>query len=120
MPHAAKLRTGHEDIAHLQRTALHEDGGNRSAALIELGFNYGALGAAMRIGFKVEKFGLQQNSLFELVEIGTLRGGYFDGERIAAEILDLDLVLQKLRLHPHGIGVGLVDLVDRNNDGHAC
>ena len=39
--------------------------------------------------------------------------------RLAAQIFDLDLVLQQFGLHPHRIGVALVDLVDRDDDRHA-
>ena len=38
--------------------------------------------------------------------------------RLAAQIFDLDFVLQQFGLHPHRIGVALVDLVDRDDDRH--
>ncbi len=117
--HAAEFRTGHHDIADLQRAALHEHGGDGAAALVELGFDHGAFGGAIGIGLEIEHFGLQENRFFQLVEIGALGGGDFDGEGFAAQIFDLDFVLQQFGLDARRIGVGLVDLVDRDDDRNA-
>ena len=91
----------------------HQHGGDRPAALVELGLDHRAFGGAVGIGLEVEHFGLQQDRFFELVEAGALGRGDFDGHGLAAHILDLDLVLQQLGLDPLRIGVALVDLVDR-------
>ena len=39
-----------------------------------------------------------------------------DGERVAAELLDLHVVLQQFLQDPVGVGLGLVDLVDGDDD----
>ncbi len=57
-------------------------------------------------------------SFFQLVEIGALGGGDFDRQRFAAHFFDLDFMLQQFGLHPHRIGVALVDLVDGDDDRH--
>ena len=49
------------------------------------------------------------------VEIHLLGRRHLDVEHIAAERLDLHLVLQQLAAHAFGLGVGLVDLVDRDD-----
>ncbi len=116
----APFRTGNHDVADLQGAALHQHGGDGAAALVELGLDHRAFGAAFRIGLEVEDFGLQQDRLFQLVEIGALGGRDFDHLGFAAHVFDLDFVLQKLGLDPVGIGVALVDLVDRHDHGHAC
>ena len=53
------------------------------------------------------------SSLSRLVLLGRRD---FDVEHVAAERFDLDLVLQQLGAHALGLGVRLVDLVDRDDD----
>ena len=74
--------------------------------------------AAVGIGLEIEHFGLQQDGFFQLVEIDALGGGDFDRQGFAAQIFDLDFVLQQFGLHPGRIGVALVDLVDRHDHRH--
>ena len=73
---------------------------------------------AIRIGLEIEDFGLQPDRFEQLVEIGLLGGRDFDVEHVAAERFDLDLVLQQLGAHALGLGVRLVDLVDRDDHRH--
>jgi hypothetical protein len=75
-----------------------------------------AFGGAVGVGFQVEQLGLQQNRFLELVEIRALCGRHIDGKRFAAQLFDLDLVLEQLGLHARRVGVAFVDLVDRDND----
>ena len=79
--HAAPFVAGDDDVADLQRAALHQHGGDRAAALVELGFDDDAFGGAVRIGLQVENFGLQQDRLEQLVEIGALGRRDFDVQR---------------------------------------
>ncbi len=53
-----------------KRALLDENGGNRTAAAVELGFDDRTFGSAVRIGLQVENFGLQQDGFEQLVEIG--------------------------------------------------
>ena len=99
----------------LQRAALNQHGGDRTAAAIELGFDHGAFGGTFRIGLEIEQFGLQRDHLEQLVEIGLVLGGYLDVDDFAAERFDLNLVLQQFGAHALRLGVGLVDLVDRHD-----
>ena len=98
--HAAPFRAGHDDVADMQRAALDQHGGDRAAALVELGLDHRAFGGAVGIGLEVENFGLQQDGFFQLVEIGALGGGDFDRLRFAAQFFDLDFMLQQFGLHP--------------------
>ncbi len=118
--HAAPLRSRDHDIAHFERAALHENRGDGPAALVELGFDDGAFSRTVGIRLEIEQFSLEQNRFLELVEICALGCRNFDGEHVAAHVFDLDFVLQQFRLHPHRIGVGFVDLVDRDDDRNAC
>ena len=67
---------------------------------------------------EIEDFRLQQDRLLELVEAGLLDRRDLDVEHVAAHLLDHDLVLQQLLAHALGLGVGLVDLVDGDDDRH--
>ncbi len=101
-----------------QRAALHQNGRDRAAAAVELGFEHDALGGAVRVGLQVEQFGLQQDRFLQLVEIGLFQRRHLDVEHLAAELLDDELVLQQFLADPVGSGVGPVDLVDRDDDRH--
>ena len=114
--HAAPVRAGDDEVADPQRAALHENGGDRPAAAIEPRLDHRALGAALRIGDEVEQFGLQRDRLEQLVEVDLLGRRDLDGQRVAAERLDLHVVLQQFLHHALRIGLGLVDLVDRDDD----
>ena len=104
--HAAPLVAGDDDVAGHQRAGLHQHGGDRAAALVELGLDDDAFGGAVRIGLEVEDFGLQQDRLEQLVEIGALGGGDLDVEHLAAH---------RLRRRPRAAGARV-----RTFCGSAC
>ena len=114
----APLGTGDDEVAHLQRAALHQHGSDHAAAAIELGLDDRAMRLAVRVGAHVEQLGLQLDCLDQLVEVGVLGGADWNAQHVAAEILEHDVVAQQLLLHPVRVGVGLVDLVDRHDDRH--
>ncbi len=116
---AAPVRTGDDEIADPQRAALHEHGGDRAAAAVEPRLDDRAFGAARGIGDEVEQLGLERDRLEQLVEVDLLGRRDLDGQRVAAERLDLHVVLQQFLHHPLRIGVGLVDLVDGDDDRRA-
>ena len=115
---AAHLGAGDHDVADAQRSALHQHGRDRTAAAVELGFDHGAFGGTRRIGLEVEQFGLQRDHFQQLVEVGLVLGGNLDIDDVAAERFDLNLVLQQFGAHALRPGVGLVDLVDRDDHRH--
>ena len=116
--HAAPFGAGDDDVADMQRAALHQHGRHRAAAAVELGFDHGAFGGASRIGLEIEDFGLQPDHFEQPVEIRLLGRRDFDVEHVAAERFDLDLVLQQFGAHALGLGVRLVDLVDGDDHRH--
>ena len=61
--HAAPLGARHDDVADVQRAALHENGRHRATAAIELGLDHGAFGRTIRIGLEIENFRLQADRL---------------------------------------------------------
>ena len=110
------MRSGDDQRADLEGASLHEHRRHGSAAAIEPRLDDGAFRAAVGVGDEIEQLGLQRNRLEKLVEIRPLGRRHFDREGIAAKRLDLHVVLQELLHHPLGIGLGLVDLVDGDDD----
>ena len=116
---AAPFGAGHDDVADAQRAALDQHGRDRTAAAIELGLDHGAFGRAVGIGLEVEQFGLQRDRLEQLVEVLALVLAETSTSSVSPPSdLDLDLVLQQFGAHALRLGVGLVDLVDRDDHRH--
>jgi hypothetical protein len=74
---------------------------------IELGFDDGAFGRAVRIGLQVEHFGLQQDGFEQLVEAGAFLSPTLRRRAFAAHRFDEHFVLQQLGADALRIGVGL-------------
>ena len=117
--HAAPFGAGHDDVADMQRAALHQHGRDRPAAAVELRLDDDALRRAVGIGLQVEHLRLQQDRFQQLVEVGVLQRRDLDLERVAAHRFHHDLVAQQLGPDAARIGALLVDLVDRDDDRHA-
>ena len=116
--HAAPFRAGDDDVAGLERAALHQHGRDRAAAAVEPRFDHGAFGRPVRVGLELEDFRLQRDDVEQPVEIALLLGRDFDVQHLAAERFDLDLMLQQFGAHALGLGVRFVDLVDGDDDRH--
>ena len=114
----APFRTGNDDIAGPQRAALHQHGRDRAAAAVEPGFDHRAFRGAVRVRLELEQFRLQRDQIEQPVEIALFLGRHIDFQHVAAQRLDLDFVLQQLRAHALGLGVGFVDFVDGDDDRH--
>ena len=104
----------------LQGATLHEHGGHRATALVQLRFNDKTTGLTVRVGLEVKHFGLQQNGFQQLVEVGALECRNFNVENVAAHAFHHQVVLQQISAHAGGVDVGLVHLVDGNNDRNTC
>ena len=70
--HATPLRPGNHQITALKRTALHQNGGYRATALVELRFDNRTFCGAIRIGLEVQNFRLQQDGFKQRIQIGAL------------------------------------------------
>ena len=110
------MRPSDNELADTKLSALHQHGRDGAAAAIEPGLDDRSLRSAVGVGGEIEKLGLQGDRLEQLVEIDALGRRYFNRERIAAKGFNLHVVLQELLQHPLGIGFGLVDLVDGDDD----
>src|SRR4051812_9511806 len=116
--HPAPFAAGDENIADAQGAALDQHSGDGPTTTLQPRLDHDTLGRPLRVSLQVEQLGLQQDRFLELVEIGFLQGGDLDVEHLAAELLDDDFVLQQLVPHPLRLGVGAIDLVDRDDDRH--
>ena len=113
------MLTDNDNITHPQRAAPDEDRRERTAPLVELGFDHAAFGGAVRIGFQFEQFGLKLDFLDQRIETGFLECGDFDILHIARHFLDDDFILQQRLAHFLRIGFGLVTFGDRDDHRHA-
>ena len=66
---------------------------------------------------QIENFGLQQDRLLQLVEIGLLLGRYFHREHVAAQVFGHQFVAEQLLADLLHVGTGLIDLVDGDDVG---
>ena len=85
---------------------------------IELGLDHHALGITVGVGLELEDLGLELKDLDQLVEIGALGGADLDVQHVAAVLLEHHVVIEQGLLDALGIGIGPVDLVDRDHDRH--
>ena len=99
----APVGAGDDEVAHLQRPALDQNGRHHAAAAIELGLDDRAVRLAIGVGAHVEQFGLELHRLDQLVEVGVLGGADRDAQHVAAEILEHDVVAEQLLLDPIGV-----------------
>ena len=115
--HFAEHGAADEIIAHVQRAVAHQHGGHRSAAAIELGFEHVAHGRTGGIGFEILQIGHQQNHLEQQIEVDLHLGGDGHHHRIAAPVFGQQAAIGELLLDALGLRVGLVDLVNGDDDG---
>ena len=76
--HTAVGLASQHHITSFQRAGLHQDGGNRAAALVQTRFNHQALGHGIDRGLEFQHLGLQQHLFEQLVDALTGLGGNRD------------------------------------------
>ncbi len=97
---------------------LTQHGGHRAAAAVQLGLDDVARREGVGVGLELEHVGLEQDGLQQVVDTGLLAGGHVDEHVLAAPLLGDDAVLGELLAHAVRVRIGLVALVDRDDDGH--
>src|SRR5437773_1392644 len=108
--------SANDHVAHAQRPFAHQDGGRWSAGF-EARFDDVAFGGSIGVGFEFQDFGLEYDHFEQLVDslLGEGRDVHKDG--VAAPFLaDQPFVLQLLADF-HRVCVGMVGLVDCDDDG---
>src|SRR5438309_1557363 len=116
--HGADLAEGVADdvaVAGAEGSVLHEDRGYGAAAAIELGFDDGAYGGTVGLGFLLVDVGDEADHLFEPVKVDVLLRGDLDELGVAAQVGWLQAARGELVDDARGVGLGLVDLVDRDD-----
>ena len=120
--HGADLtKAGADDdcIADAESPFLDEDGSDRTAAFIQLGFDNNALGRTVRVGLEVLHFSQDEDVFQEVIEADLLvcRNGDHDG--VAAPIFTDEAVFCQLLHDVFRISAFLIDFVDSDDDGDA-
>ena len=116
--HLAEDRAADEVIAHVQRAVAHQHRGHRAAAPIQFGFQHIAHGRTAGIGLQILQVGHQQNHFQQQIQVSLHLGGNGHHDGVAAPIFGQQAAIGKLLLDAFGLSVGLVDLVDRDDDGN--
>lgn len=113
-------RADDDRIADAQGALLNEDGCDRTAAFIELGFDDDTLSRAVRIGFEILYFCQDEDVFEEFVEADFLmcRNGNHDG--IAAPVFTDEAVFGQLLHDVFRVGTFFIDLIDGDDDRYAC
>ena len=73
----------------------------------------------LRIGLELLDFGQHQDVVQQVLDAEVGQGAHLDHDRVAAPCLGLQPFLRQFVHHALRVGVGLVDLVDGDHDGHA-
>ena len=116
--HLAEGGAGDDGVADREEALLHHDGGDRAATDFEVGLEDGADGATGGTRRELGDLGDEQDLLEQFVDAGALERRDLDDDRVAAPLLGHQPVLTDLLEHAVGIGVGLVHLVDRDDERH--
>ena len=115
--HAPVILAAKYDVAHAQGALAHQHGGG-GAAGFQAGLDDVALGIAVRVGLQLQQVGLEQDHLDKLVHAQLGQAGAFHENGIATPVVGNQPVFLQLLAHAHGVGVRMVDLVDRHDDRH--
>ena len=102
-----------------ERAVLDEDGRHRAAALVEPRLEHRADRGLPGVGLELLQVGHEQEHLEQLVEVLLLLRRDVDEDGGAAPLLGHEPAVGELLVHAVGLGVRLVDLVDRHDDRHA-
>ena len=106
-------------VALVQGAVLDQDGGHRPAPLVEAGLDHHAAARPSTDRLEFEHFGLEQGGLEQLVDAGAGLGRDVDEHGLPAPLLRDHVLAGQFLLDTVGVGLGLVDLVDRDHQGHA-
>ena len=117
-PNLAKHGADNKGVAAAQGSILHQHGGHRPPPPVEPGFQHHPPSRESGCGAQLLQVGNQQNHFQELLQVGLLFGRHFYHYRLATPVFRHQAAVGELLLHALGQGVGLVNLVDRHQDGN--
>ena len=107
-----------DDVADAERAGLDDRRGDRAAALVELRLDDRADRGALRVGLQLLEVGHEEDRLEQVGQPDAGLGRHGHERRVAAVLLDDDVGLGQLGLDPVRVGIGLVDLVEGDDDRH--
>ena len=116
---ASGVGTGHDDVALVQGTVGNEDGGDVAATLVERTLDDGADGTTLRVGFELEEVGFEEHFFEEFEHAFALLGRDVLRLVFTAPFFDEEVHRSEGALDGVGVGAGLIDLVDGEDDGNA-
>ena len=102
----------------LERALLDDDRGQGPLLAVQPGLEDDALGRDVGVGLELEHVAQEEDHLEQVADVLLLLGRDLDADRLAAPVLDQEVLLGQLLLDPLDIGLGLVDLVDGHDDRH--
>ena len=100
----------------MERAFLDQHGGDRATPAIELRFDDRAARGPRRIRLQLHHVGLQQDHLEQLVDADAGASRDRDGDDVAAVVFGHEADLGQALLDVVDVGVGQIDLVDRDDD----
>ena len=115
---AAHGSAGDDHITLVQGAVLDQQGGNRTAALVQAGLDDRAVGRAVGVGPQLTHLGGEDYHVQQVVDPHARLGGDGADDGLAAPLLRHQLVLGELLHDPVGVGGGLIHLIDGDNDGN--
>ena len=110
--------SGNHHIAKVERTSLNQQGRDRAAIAVDLGFNHDAARRAIRVGLELVDVGDQQEDFEEIIDTEVLLGRDLDERNVAAPLFRHDPGFRELLLDPIRVGGWKVDLVDGHDQRH--
>ena len=111
----------HDDhVADSKGAGLDQGGGNRATPLVQFSFDDRADGGTLGVGLELLQVRHEADHLEEFVQAQPGLGRNGDHRNVATVLLDHDTGLGQAVLDAVGVGVGLVDLVERDDDRYLC
>src|SRR5664280_1773176 len=108
---------GDHRVTNREEALLDHDRGDRTASDFEIRLEHGADRSPRRSSDELTDLGDQEDLFEQFVDAGALQGRDLDDDRVAAPLLRYESVFADLLEDPIGVGVGLVHLVDRDDQG---
>ena len=112
--------TCEDDVAHMQRTVLHEQRSYVAAAFVKRRLDDRTFGTTFRVRLEVEHLGLEQHFLEQLIHARSFLRGDLLALVFTAPVLNEDVHVTQLLADLIGVRAGFVDLVDGEDHRHTC
>src|SRR5688572_2568598 len=116
---APVAEAGDHEVASLERAGLNEHRRHRAALGVEMRFDDTAASGPVGVGGQFRNVRDKEDGLEQIVEAHLGARRYGDERRVPTVVLDRHPVLRELRLDLIGIRVGLVHLVEGDDDRDA-